>query len=86
MRVLAARYLTVVDSEPLFSLEIYACGGMYAGKEVGPSFLPGLTPMLVLCPVTCRCKAGDYGCPHSCPVTASPRTPEQIEQLAYSAP
>ena len=38
MRVLATRYLTVVDSEPLFSLEIYACGGMYAGKEVGQPF------------------------------------------------
>ena len=43
----------------------WACGGMQAGKLIGPINSP-LKPLSMFCPVTCACKPGQIECPTSC--------------------
>ena len=79
MAALAPFYLAL---DPPYSFELYACGGLHAGNAVGPNFLPGIKPIQSLCPVTCRCKGGDYECPKSCPATSLPRTRSQVNDVS----
>ena len=46
----------------------YACGYKRGNQVYGPAGNPPLYKLLTfICPTSCGCKAGDYGCPTSCP-------------------
>jgi len=49
----------------------FACGyrpGDQAQNQIGPDSSPAMFKLLTfICPASCKCKAGDYGCPTSCP-------------------
>jgi len=42
------------------------CGAFYGGKGVGPTYQSSLKPLSNVCPVSCRCIKGAYGCPNTC--------------------
>jgi len=42
------------------------CGTFVEGKGLGPYWQSGLKPLSNVCPVSCRCIKGAYGCPNTC--------------------